>query len=255
MIQGEVFSGPSTKYAFTILKPFYKRAWFILLCLFLFAFGVAFFLRLRDRRLTRRAYIRQQQLEGELQLLRSQINPHFLFNSFNTLSYTIEKDQNEAVEYVEKLSDYFRLVLQRTREPLITLKQEMNLVEHYLFLQHKRFGASLEVNSRIPEKAMESLIPPMVIQMLLENAVKHNTISSDRKLSVQITVENSFIVVSNNINPLIKKPIGTGTGLKNIQRRVEILMKRDFVVIEDERSFVVKIPLLGEVQPINNNSK
>lgn len=243
VLHGEVMPGPSARYAFRIRQPFYRRPWFIALMMLVVAIGVIFFLRIRDRRLTRRAFVRQKQLESELQLLRSQINPHFLFNSFNTLSYTIEKNQDEAVEYVEKLSDYFRLVLQRTGEPLITVGEELNLVSHYIYLQKKRFGSLLDITTDVPEGFRSRMIPPMVIQMLLENAVKHNSISRDHLLHVRISIENGCIVVANNINPLIKKQTGTGTGLRNIQRRVEILMQRELLISDDGANFVVKIPL------------
>ncbi len=250
MLHGEVMPGPTTRFEFVIRRPFYQSIWFIVICLVGIAVAVVFFLRMRDRRMARRAIVRQKQLEGELQLLRSQINPHFLFNSFNTLIYTIEKNQEEAVEYVEQLSDYFRLVLQRTNEPLITVGEELVLVKHYVYLQKKRFGTLLEIMVDIPDSMRDHLIPPMVIQMLLENAVKHNTISRDHALRVTVFGAEDSIVVSNNVNAMIKHPSGTGTGLRNIQRRIAILTDREVVLRHDSDCFEVRVPLIKKMNTL-----
>jgi ligand-binding sensor domain-containing protein len=245
VLNGEIITSGILSYTFEIKKPIYLRWWFIFIAAGALIFLIVGVWKWRERQLKNRTTIRQQQLESELQVLRSQINPHFLFNSFNTLSYTIEKDQQEAVDYVERLSDYFRLILHRNVDALIPLDEEMKLLENYIYLQQKRFGDLFRVEVRLDKDPHCWLIPPMVTQIVVENAVKHNAILKDKPLQVDIQVLEGYLVIGNNVNTLIKRQVGTGTGLANIARRLEILCHKEMEIVHGAHRFEVRIPLMA----------
>jgi len=189
--------------------------------------------------------LKKEQMASKYESLKNQVNPHFLFNSLNALTNLVYEDQDQAANFIRQLSKVYRYVLDTRAQEVVELKTEMEFVESYLYLQKIRFDEKLrvEINVKGYEKSM---VPPMSIQMLLENAIKHNTIAKDEPLTIQISVEDGKLVVSNNLQ---KKniPIGeiSGTGLDNITSRYEFLSKDKVDVIETDTTFTVKLPLLS----------
>jgi len=235
-----------TIYVFTIERPFWQKWWFISLILIVVFASVFIILRAREQQLHKNALLQRERLKGQFETLRNQINPHFLFNSFNTLISTIAKDKDLAIDYVEQLSDYFRIILEQREKEVISLKEEFELADRYLFLQKQRFGDNLIVIRTIPDELMDSLIPPMTIQLLVENAIKHNIISRLKPLTIELYVSDNFLIVSNTLQEKIQKEPSTGVGLNNIIHRYLILFKKEVLVVKNEISFEV---LLSLIQP------
>lgn len=176
--------------------------------------------------------------------LKSQINPHFLFNSLNVLVSLINKDSGLAVKYTKKLSAVYRYVLTRDEQDTVTVGEEVEFIGNYISILKTRFDAGLEFRFDIRPADMSRSVPPMSLQLLVENAVKHNAVSPEKPLSIDIASDGHFLCVSNNINPRLSSGEGTGVGLKNLSNKYAILAGRDISVSDDGNVFSVKLPLL-----------
>ncbi|HZV69122.1 MAG TPA: two-component regulator propeller domain-containing protein [Saprospiraceae bacterium] len=240
------FDEPVASYSFTIAKPFWWQLWFIGTILFL-AVGIFYWLdRMRSRRVQRQALLKKEMIESQLQALKAQINPHFLFNSFNTLITIIDENTLRpaiAIEYVEKLSDFFRSILQYREQETIALEEEFELVQNFGYLLTKRYGTNLILH--IDSAPKEAFILPLTLQMLVENAVKHNVIAENKPLDVFITVdEDQYITVKNNLQPKSKTEPSTQFGLQSIVRRYQLLSERKVIIEKDKDTFRVRIPII-----------
>ncbi len=239
---------PVLTYPFTILPPFWRRWWFIVISLGVLAGTVICWQRMRERRLRRVSLLEKQKVESELAALKAQINPHFLFNSFNALIETIEENPAKAVEYVEKLSDFYRSLLQYRHSQLIPLVEEIDLIHNFEFLLRKRFGSNFAIRFDIKEK--EGFIPPLALQILVENAVKHNVISKSKPLIVAIqSEEKNYISVTNELQRKFHKSQSTHFGLEGLTKRYELLGNYRVRISQTERYFKVSIPLVPNSNP------
>lgn len=235
---------PEATWAFTIQKPFWKQWWFVLLCLFAGGGLIAAFVRNREARLRREAQLKRERVESQFETLKSQINPHFLFNSFNTLITIIEENPRVAVEYVEHLSDYYRNIMVYRERNFISLQEEMELVNSFSFLLQKRYEQGFKLEIRLQGKTGQ--VMPLALQMLVENAVKHNVISASRPLSVEIFSENDgYITVRNNIQPKIKPEPSTHFGLQSLISRYQLLGEKPVLVEDNGAYFTVKVPIIN----------
>lgn len=145
------------------------------------------------------AKLKNESLSSKFESLKSQVNPHFLFNSLNVLSALVYKDQDEAVKFIKRLSNVYRYVLDQKDKEVVDIQTELEFVKSYIFLQKIRHGDSLQVNVDIPDNT-EAKVAPLSLQMLVENAVKHNIISRDEPLNIDIRLEEGqYIVVENNL--------------------------------------------------------
>jgi two-component system LytT family sensor kinase len=182
--------------------------------------------------------------EAQYENLRSQVNPHFLFNSLNTLAAQVECNP-EAVSFVENLSDFLRYSLSNTGRELVPLSEEILMISKYKYLQQSRFGQNLEINIDVDEKSLNYFIAPLALQMLVENAIKHNIISKDKPLTINIfNSNNNYISVENNLQKKIEPGRSTGIGLKNISNRYQYLTTRKVIYIESSLKYKVSIPLV-----------
>jgi len=174
--------------------------------------------------------------------LKNQVNPHFLFNSLNVLSGLIYKDVEKADDFVGKLASIYRYVLDVQDEEVVSLGQELSFIKDYLFLQRIRFGDNLsyEINAN-----SDKMIIPMALQILIENALKHNTITNENKLEIKISSDERYVIVSNNKN--VKSDIETSheLGIANIKARYTFLTTTEVEVLNSENKFEVRIPLLN----------
>ncbi|MGB0524767.1 MAG: sensor histidine kinase [Flammeovirgaceae bacterium] len=195
--------------------------------------------------LTELEHFKRESIEFQLATLKSQVNPHFLFNSLNTLSSLIFQNQEQAAQFVQRLSKVYRYVLENREREVVVLSEEMRFLEDYISLLAIRFGASLAFYIDIPRKFRTQFIAPMTIQMLVENAIKHNVKSKRKPLSIHIRMEGNKVEVSNNLQ--LKKRIGysSGIGLKNIQSRYAFLTDEKVEVLHNEQQFSVRLPLLA----------
>ena len=198
--------------------------------------------RSREARFRREAQLKRERVESQFEALKSQINPHFLFNSFNTLITIIEENPRVAVEYVEHLSDFYRSIIVYRERDFISLQEEMELVRNFSFLLQKRYEEGFKLESRINGKTGQ--VMPLALQMLVENAVKHNVISASKPLTVEIFSENDgYITVRNNIQKKIKPEASTHFGLQSLVNRYQLLGEKPVIVKDDGKYFTVKVPL------------
>jgi LytS/YehU family sensor histidine kinase len=193
----------------------------------------------------RLAQLEQERVLFDYEHLKSQVNPHFLFNSLNTLTNLIEENKDNAVMYTERLSDLYRNMLIYHNKDLISLSEEWELLSAYLYIQQSRFGNALQLTGNIPEPIKDSRkIPPMALQLLMENAIKHNIVSLSSPLILEISATEQELMVKNKINPKIKKELESGIGLANISSRYALLTQRKVYFGREGDYWVVKLPLL-----------
>lgn len=234
-------------YNFTISKPFWDEFWFRFAALMVLLSLIFLYVKQRDKHTQLLERLKKEKIEFQFETLKSQVNPHFLFNSFNTLIAFIEKDKNIAVEYVENLSEYFRNLINYRDKDLITVEEELKLSYSYYFLQQKRFGSNLSIIIDIDKSKNNLLVPPLVVQILLENAIKHNAISIETPLIISITTVSEKLVIKNNINPKYTTEKSTGTGIKNVINRYELLTKEKVDIEKTDTDFIVSIPLINTI--------
>ncbi|MDX2303863.1 MAG: histidine kinase [Microscillaceae bacterium] len=187
---------------------------------------------------------RKASLEAQYQNLKNQLNPHFLFNSFNTLSNLIEEDPQRALQFVEGLSDVYRYVLNSQKKDWIELSEEIKCMHAYLFLLKMRHEDNLRIHIHIEEKYYHYYIPPLSLQMLIENAIKHNEISLESPLQIQIFSKDNCIIVRNNLKLRKTARSSTQLGLKNIQQRYRHLSGKVVDIQEDSEYFMVHLPIV-----------
>ena len=191
-----------------------------------------------------------ENLEKELsqirfEVLKSQINPHFMFNSLNVLSGLIDSDIKKAQQFIDEFSYVYRYVLETIEQPVISLEKELDFMRSYLFLQQIRYGEMLTYSVNIPAGMLTYVLPPLSLQVVLENAIKHNIINKSKPLSITVYNENSFLVVRNNIQPKISSGKSTGLGLKNLAKRYALISKSEPVFNIENDFYIAKLPLIN----------
>jgi hypothetical protein len=189
--------------------------------------------------------LEKENIQSQYETLKSQISPHFLFNNLNTLASLIEEDPKVAVEYVQRTADYYRSILGVKDKDVIPLSEELKLIEDYYFLQKKRYGTNLNLTIEVPVEVMQTVVAPLTIQMLFENAIKHNIISNDKPLKVRISINGDFIEVENNLQTRELDEKSSRIGLQNISNRYKFLSGKDVVVSQNGITFKVNIPILN----------
>ena len=195
--------------------------------LLLVLFFIARILRLQtdqQESLIENERLKQQNLQNELAAFKNQVDPHFLFNSLNSLS-SLVRDNEQASQFVRKLSHMYRYILQSGDTDLVSVADELKFLESYTFLIRTRYRDRFEIDIRIDPELMEECIPPLALQILVENAVKHNEISEKNPLKVEIFNEGKTLVVSNKVRERSSLPDRTGYGLTNLQKRFSLIKK------------------------------
>ncbi|MFL1895246.1 sensor histidine kinase [Aquimarina sp. 2-A2] len=195
---------------------------------------------------------KQLMIQAQLDTLRNQVQPHFLFNSLNTLRDIIEQDTKaDAKDFVDNLSGVYRFIIESGDSHLITLDKELQFAKAYINIQSERFGNNLQLDWTISEDKHSLLIVPMSLQLLLENAIKHNIVSASKPLFIKITVTSDTLVVSNRIKVKSTQTPSTKTGLKNIKKRYQLISNKTPVINNNGAYFTVALPLL---QPLKERS-
>lgn len=186
----------------------------------------------------------KENISAKYEILKSKINPHFLFNSLTVLSNLIIKDHHEALNFVSKFSKLYRKILELENNQLIPVQQELDFVSEYLYLQKMRFKENLIFSFHIHKIHLAKNIPPFAMQLLIENAIKHNIISNENKLIVKIYSENNFIVVANNLQKKEDNEASTGIGQKNIIDRYKLVTSIPPAFTEDEERYIAYLPII-----------
>lgn len=229
----------SRLFLFTYVSNFVFNAVVIL------TIDLVFYYRWTNRRAVAVEAEKQARANYQYQLLKSETNPHFLFNCLNVLQYLIHEDADRASDYAGKLAGVYRYFLNLEKHTLVMLEEELEFVGKYSDLLKERFGCGFVTVIDIPEKYYQSMIVPCTLQMMVENAVKHNVVNSTSILHIGITVEDRCVVVRNNLNPKkSEEGIPSGTGLQNISRQYEILFSRRVEARKTDSEFIVRIPLI-----------
>ena len=185
---------------------------------------------------------------NQYEVLKNQLNPHMLFNSLNTLRSLVRENQDKAQDYIQELSRVLRYTLQSNESQSVSLREEMEFASAYIFLLKMRFENNLQFDIQIGKSFEDYRLPPMAVQVLIENAVKHNEISDRKPLTIHISTDSEgYLSVSNDIQPKWTATPGTGIGLANLAKRYRLLFKQDIQITED-KEFTVCIPLIDEVQ-------
>lgn len=188
--------------------------------------------------------LQQENAQMQYRQLKSQINPHFLFNSLNVLVSLINKDSERAINYTKKLSDVYRYVLTHDLEDIVSVGKELDFIRNYIEILQIRFGDGLVFVFDVNENDIKRCIPPMALQVLVENAVKHNALSSSNPLTINISSDNQNLIVSNNIIPRMRVEKNMGIGLENLMKKYYIVASKTVTVENNKKEFTVKLPLL-----------
>lgn len=183
---------------------------------------------------------------AQYELLKQQVNPHFLFNSLNTLKSMVEAQDKNAPHFIVMLSDFYRSALEKRHDYIISLEEELETLQAYMFLLTSRFEEGIQLEIDIEEQHVTSMIPSFTLQLLIENCIKHNVISLNTPLVIRIYTDNGSIIVENNLQLKRTPVISTNTGLNNIIQRYKHLSGRDVVITKTEDFFTVELPVIYE---------
>lgn len=198
---------------------------------------------------------KQAIIQAQLDALRNQAQPHFFFNTLNTLRDIIDQNsKEEAKEFVDKLSDMYRFLLEAGNANLIPLRDELKFSKAYIHIQLERFGNNLQLHWDIPEASLDAMIVPMSLQLLLENAIKHNVISKAKPLAIHITFKDDCVVVANKIQVKSTQLPSTKVGLKNIEKRYALITERLVEIVDNGTQFSVSLPLLKTSEQKNSHA-
>jgi len=190
--------------------------------------------------------LERESIQAKYDALRSQVNPHFLFNSLNVLTNLVYEDPDRAVQFIQQLSQVYRYVLDTRDKEVVTLEEELNFLKAYVFLQRIRFGSKLKVDIDVSEFIGGSA--PLSRQMLVENAIKHNVVSAEHPLHIHVFQKDGMITVENNLQLKAESSeSSTGLGLGNIQKRYQFLHDTPVEIVAGPEAFTVRLPVLDKV--------
>ena len=220
---------------------------FIMTCLTTGSCYIIYLVRRQQQVLVENQQLHAENILNQYEVLKNQLNPHMLFNSLNTLRSLVRENQDKAQEYIQELSRVLRYTLQGNESQFVSLREEMEFASAYIFLLKMRFEENLKFDLCVDPTLEHFFLPPMSIQVLIENAVKHNEISNRHPLTIRIATcaEDQTLTVSNPLQPKLTAATGTGIGLANLAKRYQLLLHRDIQITEDT-AFTVRIPLIRE---------
>lgn len=179
---------------------------------------------------------------AQYELLKQQVNPHFLFNSLNTLKSMVDIQDPQSSDFILKLSDFYRFTLESRKLDLIPLKEELQILDSYVYLLKARFEDGFVLENEVDQRQYDSAVPPFTLQLLIENCIKHNVVSLDKPLHIKLYTEGDFLVIENKIQ-LKRGVLSTGVGLDNINQRFMHLIHKEIEIEKNETTFKVKIPM------------
>ncbi len=189
--------------------------------------------------------LKKANLQTQFESLKNQVNPHFLFNSINTLSSLIHEDKERAGHFIDEMSNVYRYLLRNNEEELVTLSTELKFIHSYYHLLKTRYGNGIELILNIDNKAENCLLPPLTLQLLVENAVKHNNVLKEYPLVIDIrNREDGWLVVKNNLQKKTITIDSSKIGLNNIKEKFRLLEQPDVIIKETTTEFIVMLPLI-----------
>jgi sensor histidine kinase YesM len=226
--------------------PFYVKDEIVrnLIVLLISFFTVRFYVKATENQQLKEDYadLQTQHLNSQLSALMNQINPHFFFNTLNTLSGLIQENPGKSELFIDKLSQVFRYILNMQENSQVQLSDEIRFARDYAFLLNVRFDDKLKINFGDVDK-IDAKVPSLCSQLLIENVIKHNRMNQQFPVTINFTTENGFLKVCNNLYPQIIEN-STGLGLKNLNRRSELLSGKPILIEKTDNSFCVQVPLI-----------
>ena len=205
--------------------------------------GVTYFDKWKDA-ISETEQLEKLNLENQFRSLQSQLNPHFLFNSFNVLSSLIAENPHRAEDFVDELSNVYRYLLRSNDQELATVRDEIRFIHSFFHLLKTRYDMGISLTVGVPEKYFDRRLPALSLQVLVENAVKHNEISLEKPLAIEIEAINGALLVRNNIQMKKTKVASNQVGLSNLQQRYELLGVKGFKINDDQQVYEVVLPLI-----------
>lgn len=215
--------------------------------------GIELFFYYREQAATanKLAFLEKEQAEYKFRRLKEQINPHFLFNSLNSIAALTYEDADKANRFAKKMSSVYRYLLQTQDKPTVELEEELRFVDSYLYLESIRFDGMLQVGKNYAELPVNAQVIPASIQMLVENAIKHNVNTKKSPLKIVIDIDKDGVAVTNNIQ-LRPQVHGNGVGLSNLEKQYK-LFERDMRINNDGKQFSVFLPFIFDHNNVRNN--
>jgi len=199
---------------------------------------------------TEMEHYQKESVRSELKNLKNHLDPHFLFNNLNILSALIDRGPERSKNFLGRFAQVYRKMLQSSSEDLVTLEEEISFIDSYIYLLDTRFGNAISFKMNISESSKSKMLPPLTLQMLIENAVKHNVASDEKPLVVEINSNTEEVLIRNNVNPkIVTESESSGTGLNNIRDRITYFSNESIVINETKEMFSVTIPLI-EIEEI-----
>lgn len=189
--------------------------------------------------------LKKVSVEAQFEALRNQVNPHFMFNCFNVLSTLVYKDPDTSAKFIAQISNVYRYLLNSQARKVVPLQEELSFMESYLYLQKIRFADNLVIQNEIRQDPSDVFVAPAALQMLVENAIKHNVVSKGNPLTIRLYRRDDYLVVWNNLQPKVVTEESTQRGLENIQSRYRLLSDNPVRIEKTESSFTVELPLLN----------
>ena len=198
-------------------------------------------LKMENRELT------QENILAQFEALKNQVNPHFLFNSLSALRSLISTNQDKAIEFTDRFSHLYRAMLNLRDQSLITLREELDFVDTYIFLQKTRYDHAIQYQLTITEQQKEDVIPPFAIQLAVENCIKHNVISTNMPLYIKVRHRGDFMEITNNLQKRQTPADSTGTGVKNLSSRYRLLQLPAPKFYQEQANYIVELPIVANI--------
>lgn len=186
-------------------------------------------------------------LEAQYELLKRQVNPHFLFNSLNTLKYMVESHDGQSAEFIIKLAAFYRFTLDSLKLNILSLREELAIMDSYVYLLKARFEDGLLVTQNLDAPVKETFIPPFTLQLLIENCIKHNIVSLEKPLHIRVYREEEYLIVENNLQERKIPEPSIGLGIKNISQRYLHLSDKEIEILKTDDTFTIKLPILHTI--------
>jgi LytS/YehU family sensor histidine kinase len=206
-------------------------------------FGIYFMTQWKKTKL-KSEQLEKENIRTQLEVLKSHIDPHFLFNNLNILSSLIDEDKETARSFLDNFCEVYRYVLKNKQIELVGLDEELEFLDAYIYLLQNRFGEKLSFQKEVFCNTHKFQVPPLALQIVVENVIKHNSMDKEDPLIIELSIEDEKLVVKNNLKPKKAKVESSNTGLANIKKRFEFLSNREVEILNIESHFIVKLPLL-----------
>ncbi len=191
-------------------------------------------------------HLKRQNVENQFAALKNQVNPHFLFNNFNTLSSLISDNPEKAQDYLSKLAGIYRYILEVRDEFAVEVQKEMEFLDDFIYLHQIRYGENLKIEKHLEAHMLHRMVPVLSMQILAENAIKHNEISDKKPLQISLVIENGWLVMTNNLQRKKQTWKSTGVGLSNLKERYRLLSDQQPLFYIKGNQYIAKIPLLND---------